>query len=184
MCKFISTDYQRILIRPQSSCRRLASVSPRRSGDWSQVKALQLMPSAWHQVQVSCAKPPETWAQWFPNQLLFWALFFHIGLYEPSKINIKAKQSRVKFLKQWRVWPSFVAASNIGARSVVASFLFQAGKIGRWWNEYSPEALENWRQMTVHRIRQALAEEQEHALMDTSSRDTCFHITAIASGNH
>ena len=26
----------------------------------------------------------------------------------------------------------------------------------------------------VHCIRQALADEQEHALMDTSSRDTCF----------
>lgn len=36
----------------------------------------------------------------------------------------------------------------------------------------------------VHHIRQALAEEQEHALMDTSSRTTCFHISGIASGSH
>lgn len=36
----------------------------------------------------------------------------------------------------------------------------------------------------VHRIRQALAKEQEYALMDTSSRTTCFHISGIASGIH
>lgn len=137
----------------------------------SKPKALRLMPSVWYQTWVSYAKPTETW---FLKQLLLQALFFHIRWYRQSKINTDLKPSCVKFLKQWRVWPSFVAASNVGARSAVASLLFQAGKMGRWWNEYLPEALENWRQMMMHRIRQALADEQKHALMDTSSRDTCF----------
>ena len=131
--------------------------------------ALQPAPSAWYQAGAGYAKPTETW---FLSQLLLQALCFHVGWYHQSKISTDVTESRVKFLKQRCVWPSFLAASNTGARSVVASLLFQVGKTGRWWNEYSPEALENWRQMMVHPSRQALADEQEHALMDTSSRDT------------
>lgn len=127
------------------------------------------------------AEPPKTWAQWF---LVAWLLFVCRNFYEHSEFNVEVKQNRLKFPKQWHVQPGFMAARSIGARSAVASFLFHAGRIGRWWNEYSPEALENWSQMMVHHIRQALAEEQEHALMDTSSRNTCFHISGIASGSH
>lgn len=102
------------------------------------------------------------------------ALFSHMGWYHQSQINTGAKQSRVEFLRQCCVWRSFLAAHNTEATSVVASLLFQAGKMGRWWNEDLPKALENWRQMMVHCIRQALEDEQEQAGMDPSSRDICF----------
>lgn len=103
------------------------------------------------------------------------ALFSHMGWYHQSQINTGAKQSRVEFLRQCCVWCSFLAAHNkLGSEvlPVVASPLLQAGKMGRWWNKDLPKALENWRQMMVHCIRQALADEQ--VLMDLSTRDICF----------
>lgn len=107
------------------------------------------------------------------------ALFSHMGWYHQSQINTGAKQSRVEFLRQCC---SFPTAHNTRARSVVASLLFQAGKRGKWWNEDLPKALENWRQMMVHCIRQALADEQEQAVMGSSSRDICFPTNAGVAG--